>query len=181
MWRLKRLNQMEPSLPQRGLTGCCAWAVNQTMKPAKWLIIACSFMCDETRGNAHWQFLSCLFLCHTHTQKQRPLDSHNLHHLQCVSASQLPVAKPDPPLPNPPTPIPLQCKLKALLATQHICSSHPWESSVAYVQLGIRDLRSECHMNIAPMFWSAERNSERCEWVGATKRCTHFFFFFASQ
>lgn len=128
-------------------------------------------MCDEAGGNAHWQFLSCLFLCHTHT-KQRPLDSHNLHHLQCVSMYQLPVGRPTPPPPTP-SPTPLQCKLKALLATQHICSSLPWESSPAYVQLGIRDLRSECHMNTAPCFWSARRDGER--WVGGCRGATRTF------
>ena len=74
------------------------------------------------------------------------------------------------------SPSPLHWKLKALLATEHICSSYPWESPIAHVQLGIRDLRSECHMNIAPCF--DQHRKEKWAPAGGYVSKQHTCFFF---
>lgn len=128
-------------------------------------------MCDETGGNCYWQFL---FLFPTHTQTQTKTKTFGLPHLAPPAVCELVLAAKGQARPPPtPTPTP-QCKLKALLATQHICSSYPWDSSIAHVQLGIRDLRSECHMNVPPTFWSAEREvvEGASGWVCKSNACT---------
>lgn len=74
----------------------------------------------------------------------------------------------------PPPPLYPQCKLKALLATQHICSSSP--QRFIYCSCAIRDQRSQIRMSheyIAPRFdQHRERKIARClsEWAGCVKK-----------
>lgn len=126
-------------------------------------------MYDDTRGNTYWQFLCCLFLWHTHA-KQRPLDSHNLHHLQCVSLYYLPVAKTDPHHYHP--------EMQTQSASG--CTAHLLILPLRFIYslCAIRDQRSHIRMpdEYSLAFWSAQRGSERCEWVGGCTIALHAVF-----